>query len=305
MEIDLLTSDERSKILDKYSDKLPFYLDPNYARFDLLMIYKGSHPIAIFNLIPNNSINEFLFPYNQPLVLENNPNLTRSKVTDLRFEVYDTLYKYLLSVDEEYILSTDPLYLSDLRPFLWNKYNRESRKVIDIEARYTGVLNLLSAKDFELQYSGSRKRDVRYAKRNCNVEIKDVDIESCERLILFYESNFKRQGLSFEMDKKHLVQRINHLLFKQINITHANEVVYVAFVSFSDRKCVYHFASGNEISYKLFASSLAIDAAINYAISHNCETFNIEGVNSPDRGSFKLSFGLELKTYHEVTIENK
>lgn len=305
MEIDVLTSDKRSRILDKYFDKLPFYLDPNYARFDLLMIYKGSHPIAIFNLIHNNNINEFLFPYNQPLILENNPNLTMSKVTDLRFEVYDTLYKYLLSVNEDYIFSTDPLYLSDLRPFLWNKYNSESKKVIDIEVRYTGILNLLSAKDFELQYSGSRKRDVRYAKRNCKVEIKDVDIESCARLISFYESNFKRQGLSFEMDKKYLIQRINHSLFKQINIIHENEVIYTAFVSISDRKCVYHFASGNEISYKLFASSLAVEEAINYAILHNCEIFNVEGVNSPDRGSFKLSFGLELKTYHEVTIENK
>ena len=307
MEVQVLSKKERDFFSSKYYEILPFYLNPQLTgNFDCLLLKKGTHPVALFTAIPRTESNDFFFPYNQPFIIENNPNLTSSKKNDILFDVYEGFYKYLLRESKDLIFTTDPLYNSDLRPFLWNTYNPQSDRNVKMDLRYTGILNLSNADNIEANYSGSRKRDLRYSQGLCSSEIIDPNEESIDLLYKFYRENFERQSQRFDIERDFFLEMINSNCFQQLIIADVDsQPCYSAIISIADRKCVYHFASGNHNGYKNFASSYAIDLAIQYALRNNCTWFNVEGVNSPLRGSFKLSYGLELAEYHEVSMCEK
>ena len=71
----------------------------------------------------------------------------------------------------------------------------------------------------------------------------------------------------------------------------------------SDEKCAYYLFGANDpdlrdahASAKLFIDNIAAFAA------RGLERFDFVGVNSPQRGDFKLSFNPELIPYQEVHL---
>ena len=83
-----------------------------------------------------------------------------------------------------------------------------------------------------------------------------------------------------------------------------NQIASMACFAIDHNKAYYLF-SANDTDLRTFhAGTAVIWDALNILSSLGVSCVDLEGVNSPDRGWFKLSFGGELKTYFEISANN-
>ena len=296
--------------LENYLEYNPFYLDQKLIKKtnnDIFGVYKKQQLLAVFPLIKKTKTNELFFPYSSYVLCKLNKNSNLSSRSELHYKVSDTIFNYLMSIKSEVIFTEDPFYSIDLRPFFWSSYSPHYYDKLKQDNQYTGILELnkLSKEsNHRLNYSSSRRRDVKYGLLKSSVEFLDFDKKSSLILYSAYKSNFERQSNTFDYDKNVFDPFIDNENFKQITIKEKDNLTYCGLFSEHNGILTYHFGAGFDSGYKIFASSVLIDQLILYALENSSKInyFNVEGVNSPKRGAFKMSFGLTLKKY--VSISN-
>ena len=218
------------------------------------------------------------------------------------FRITTFLIEALLDVFPNFSMALSPFF-KDLRPFLWHNYSIANSPQFEIRQRYTGHLSLI---DFELDsYLGGvrtlRRRE--YKKTHAIIESSnDVDL-----FLKLYQLTFDRQDIAIDDRTYLLVESIcrkalesgyGHLSCAHVDGRAASMVFFV-----SDEKCAYYLFGANDpdlrdahASAKLFIDNIAAFAA------RGLERFDFVGVNSPQRGDFKLSFNPELIPYQEVHL---
>jgi len=219
------------------------------------------------------------------------------------FRITTFMIEALLDAYPNFSMAMSPFF-KDLRPFLWHNYSLEGNRKFDVKHRYTGHLHLQS---FELASFLTTVRALRRREYKKN----QVRIQQTADLPLFlslYQKTYSRQGLSIDANLLGLVQRIceqamakgyGYLSSASLGDRTASMAFFV-----SDIRCVYYLFGANdpEMRHAHASSKLLID---NIALSaqRGLQRFDFVGVNSPQRGDFKLSFNADLVPYQEVHLE--
>lgn len=193
---------------------------------------------------------------------------------------------------------------TDLRPFLWHNYGQEGSRQFAVKIRYTATLNL---KNFSLENYLSEIRSVRRQEiRRSGAEIKEsVDVEHFLKL---YALTFSRQGLELSEDVMKLVERIvqNSIADGYGRLvaatTHAGVASMTLFVH--DQKTGYYLFGANNPELRSSNASAALMLNnFQWMAELGLEEVDFVGVNSPNRGDYKLSFNPKLRQYHEVHLK--
>ena len=194
--------------------------------------------------------------------------------------------------------------LQDMRPFHWHNYHEDSFR-FRTEVKYTSYIDLTSSD--EVLYSNLfslRKRQISYAEKE-NFEIKTS--KSFSKFIKNYEKNLTNQSRPHPYSKNYfnnlyaLLKKLSEKkLITQYELVRNGTEAYSVIFSNIMNTTEYLYGTGNKENQKNYDSTYLFWFVMNKMKEDGITTFNFEGVNSPDRGNFKLSFGCTLASYFSV-----
>jgi len=244
-----------------------------------------------------------LTPYQGIMFANSVAQQTSQKRLTTEFRITEFMIESLLGVYPNFSMALSPFF-KDLRPFLWHDYGQEGKPIFEVKHRYSGHVNL---HNFVLSEFLATVRTV----RRQEYKRSQVQVHASTDLPLFlslYQQTFERQGLVIEPQTLALVQRIcaqamaqgyGYLSAATLDDGRASMAFFV-----TDRRCTYYLFGANDptmrdskVSSKLLLDNMALSA------EQGLQYFDFVGVNSPQRGDFKLSFNAELVPYQEVHLQ--
>jgi len=241
-------------------------------------------------------------PHQGILFAKSISSLGQQKRLTAEFRITTFFIQSLLNFFSNFSMALSP-YFKDLRPFQWHNYGKNDFPQFEIRQRYTGHVSLI---DFEINKFLSTVRTVRrqeYRKTLAVIE-PSHDLKSFLKL---YQQTFDRQGIAMTGQTLSLVESIcskalengyGHLSGAQVDGQAASMAFFV-----TDSKCAYYLFGANDPDLRdaNASSKLLIDNIATFA-AKGIGKFDFVGVNSPQRGDFKLSFNAELISYQEVNL---
>ena len=193
---------------------------------------------------------------------------------------------------------------TDLRPFAWHNYHAPDAPKFSIVPRYTALLDLngFDQQDYLTSIRAARRQE--YKKAHAIVSETDaVDI-----FIALYRQTFERQQLAIDESAINLVKRITTSALtggygRLSQATLADGQVASINLFLFDRHRAYYLLAANAPALRNSGAStqLMIDNIAHMA-ARGLSDIDFVGVNSPNRGDFKLSFNPQLAPYHEVKL---
>ena len=153
-------------------------------------------------------------------------------------------------------------------------------------------------------FSELRRRNIRSSRNNSITFSYDITINS---LIEAHISHLNNQNQSVSNNQKIQMYDLIYSLVKS-----KKAIIQGAFID-GDLKYIVCYAFDDISAYFLFGAPIGDNDfnflgtashfnMCNYLKSKNIKQVNLEGVNSPDRGKFKLSLGGELIQYFSLRI---
>ncbi len=204
-------------------------------------------------------------------------------------------------------------FFKDIRPFQWYNYGKNKKKKFQVDIKYTSHLdfNDQNLNDFDntklyKSMETVRRYDYRSALKSRGI-IKESKDPS--KFIKFYTRLMQNQKIKLTQKKKnHLFESISRILKNKTGnffyVYNKNNSVLYALLYLKDKRKGYYFlGAGNSVNKTSWQSTFG-----------HCEIFrfmqkkfdinfiDLEGVNSPKRGWFKLSLGGNLVPYFKVKI---
>lgn len=241
-------------------------------------------------------------PHQGVLFAQSVASLGQQKRLTAEFRITTFFIESLLHVFSNFSMALSP-YFRDLRPFQWHNYGKSALPQFEIRQRYTGHVSLI---DFEINGYLSSVRTVRrqeYKKTQAVIE-PSLDLNLFLEL---YRLTFERQGIAIDAQALERVENICHTAmadgYGQLSCAHVDGRAASMAFFVTDSTCVYYLFGANDPDLRAAnaSSKLLIDNMATFA-AQGLERFDFVGVNSPQRGDFKLSFNAELVPYQEVHL---
>ena len=292
------------------------YLKALECRFSQYFIYKKNELRAALAVMENkdgsNAILDDLVIYNGLMFGSPTNSQNQAQQTSEKYRITEFVAGELTNLYQLIELALHPT-ITDIRPFLWLNYG-ETLPKYEANIRYTsyiGISDFQSDRELEtiLTYksaSTARRQEIRYGRRE-NVQTDEV--LSIDQFIEFYVKTMLESGEKVSGGKLNKIRRvIEQLNQKKMGKmfaarTSSGKVGSMAFFVMDSRRSYYLFGSNDpEIRDKHTGTMVLWDAF--YALRREgIKEVDMEGVNSPKRGWFKLSFGGDLRTYYEVNYD--
>lgn len=250
-----------------------------------------------------------------------------------RHDAFDILGFVAAELPRRFERVTLPLapQIDDLRPFLWQAYHGPRERQYRPDLRYTSYLDIGALADatgtaatattataavepgalsdaeasatFEAMET-VRRYSVREArKKGGSVRV----VRDTAPLIDHYRSLMAAQGQTPPEDKLAAMQRVMDTLMARARgaMFHVHDtdgtLLYCVFYGWDAKRAYYLYGAGHAERSTPWQGTLAHWAAFQHLASeHGIRSVDLEGVNSPQRGWFKLSFGGTLVPYHTL-----
>lgn len=234
----------------------------------------------------------------------------RSQITSDRFEMAADVAALLSRRYERLELALAP-QVTDIRPFLWHNYGTDG-PMYTADVRYTAYADLTgfaeanTPEDIPLfqEISYARRQEVRKALKAGLVTTEDVDGDA---LADFYVLTMARQGIEVAQEKRHSLSRLaDHLLARNmarlfVSRTTQGDPAAMALFGWDCKRAYYLFGAGDPVHRNTPCGTAVLWDAFAALARDGHRQVDLEGVNSPRRGWFKLSFGAELLPYYQLT----
>jgi hypothetical protein len=235
----------------------------------------------------------------------------RSQVISEWFEIADFVAGKLAETYESVSLSLHPS-VGDIRPFLWYNYGTGGAKY-EPDIRYTSYASIddfahtrdLDGIELYREASSARRQEIRYARREGVVTKGDFN---ADLFVKFYDDTMRRQDI--EVGEK-VLGEMRRLItgLEQANLgrmffsyTGRGEPGSAAFFAFDSKRAYYLFGA-NDPSMRDSHTGTAVLWDAFFALSRQgVREVDLEGVNSPRRGWFKLSFGGTILPYYQLFL---
>ncbi len=197
----------------------------------------------------------------------------------------------------------------DIRPFLWFNYHEQNQPKFKTEVKYTSLINLKerSLEDLFKSLDDVKQRDIKKAIKDENYKINfDLDLKKLKELYLktmkknnsdFVDKNLEKLMIFYEKIYQ------NGKAF-QTNIIFKNKVIYCNFFSYHNKTACYLSGAGDQDVKERLGGTYSLWKSIEKCYEKKLDYIDLEGVNSPQRGSFKINFGGDLVNYYRLFIHS-
>lgn len=195
--------------------------------------------------------------------------------------------------------------LDDLRAFSWFHYHERERGMFSINPCYTGIVDL-GAPDFETYLAAIRpckRREFRLAQKNgLTVEV-SRDIDLLEEL---YAQTFQRQGVAKDGGELRLLKAIATAAIAKgfgelLLVRLPDGVVASATLFLHDNHTGYYLIGANHPEYRnTYSGVFAVIESFRRCHARGLKQVDVCGINSPNRGDFKIALNAVPKPYYSV-----
>jgi len=204
--------------------------------------------------------------------------------------------------------------VDDLRPFLWHGYHGPKAEQFRLDLRYTSYLDIsplhqAGAADtdanlfFQNMETVRRHRVREAAKKGARVELG----RCAEPLLAHYTALMSAQGDCPAPAKIDAMRRVIQRLMADDRgaLFHVHDadgtLLYCVFYGWDDKRAYYLYGAGDPQRNTPWQGTLAHWFAFGHlARERGVVEVDLEGINSPQRGWFKLGFGGNLQPYHTL-----
>lgn len=236
------------------------------------------------------------------------------KAKSERFEISELIINFLAQkyTKIQMALSTK---IEDMRPFLWHNYGSTNKhELFTLDLRYTSYIDISELQNFKNEEDTKifknletlRQRNIRQARKDNSITVEELHIDF---FIDYYKKLINSQNQSVSASKLLNMSNIikNTLHHKQAVMfatkNGKEEIVYLTVFTFDKYRAYYLFGAGNPEATEHYRGTICFwDAFINLAQKFNIQEVDMEGINSPNRGWFKLGFGGTIQPYYEVRL---
>jgi len=230
------------------------------------------------------------------------PTAKDYKRIEKRFAMGERIARDLFDTYPEVALS-NYWNVTDMRPFQWHNYHEPEKGAYRVDVRHTSLLDIrpeaLAAGCKEVRLNSLKTA----AKSGLQTQV-STDVTKLHRL---HELTFSRQGLVRRADEGEFVCSVARGLMDagrgRLYITSKDAIpASAAFFGFDRRRAYYIFGASDPEFRKMESGTRNLfDAFADLNRDLGIEQVDLLGVNSPQRGSFKLSLGGSLVPYFLVT----
>ena len=311
------------KLWDKMNDLSPNgsifkstkYLTGIDDKFHLWGVYHGQEFKAGLVLIVNEKENSCIF--NEWVIYSGimynfNKNISNFKKNNDEFKIMEFIIKKVSKIYKSFEFNL--IYsIKDIRPFLWFNYGNETTDKFTINIRYTSLLkidSLLKNKQDDLNtevfknFDSSRRQRIKEAIKN-GYKIKIN--KTTNNLFRFYIALMKKNNKALsEKKSKSFEKLLNHILENKLGSVldlydNKDNLIYSVMYIWDNKRSYYLFGAGSEESKNSWAGTILNWEAFKYlAKEKSFSEVDLEGINSPNRGSFKVTFGGSVISYFQI-----
>ncbi|MDR0467111.1 MAG: GNAT family N-acetyltransferase [Deltaproteobacteria bacterium] len=241
------------------------------------------------------------------------PQQNRSQIISERFDIASAAAAFLAGRYERVELALAP-QCRDIRPFLWHNWGT-GKAMYRADVRYTAYADLTGFAGAEApeeiplfaELSCSRRQEVRKARKEHAHTTEEGDANG---LTAFYALTLRRQNIEPEPE------RLEELRFFAADLLSAGMArlfvacmpggapAAMALFGRDAKRAYYLFGAGDPALRGTPCGTVVLWDAFAALARSGCRELDMEGVNSPQRGWFKLSFGAELLPYYRLVLEH-
>jgi hypothetical protein len=296
-----------NNFLNKTNDSTIFsnthYLDSLNIPYNLYLIKQDNQECLAGICVLKSNDNMYpvsypFTPYSGILFSIEIENLNKHKKNSLKFKLTEFIIDSLVQIYGNFETSFGTNFF-DLRPFQW--YNYGGDKTFQIKIRYTGILDL---ENFNLDTYLKQIRTVRrqeYKKYKGEYEI----TENIDSFINLYKQTFKRQEISLDDSQLKMVRDIvNNALINNYGFLSQSKIdgkiASMNLFIYDNHSAYYLFGANNPDYRNTGASTFLMIKSIQLISEMGLKKIDFIGINSPNRGDFKLSFNPKIFQYYEV-----
>jgi len=290
-----------------------YYLKSSNVNYKIFYCYKNKELRAAVAVIESKDkhnliLNDFIIyngiMYNKPTNKQNH-----AQQFSEQFKIQSFIAEELTKIYTNIEMSLHPSIV-DIRAFLWINY-AEDKPQYKPDIRYTTYVKIDDFKNSKRledisiysQSSTSRRQEIRYARKK---EYKTIVTKDSSLFIEFYKKTMNRQNIDVEYNNLLIMKNIIDILIKNnvgkiyASYNEKNEIGSMAFFAWDNKRAYYIFGANDPNKRKGHSGTNVLWEAF-YDLSDNgIKIVDLEGINSPQRGWFKLSFGGDLKPYYEL-----
>lgn len=204
--------------------------------------------------------------------------------------------------------------INDIRPFQWHNFGNDGRKY-KIGIRYTSKLkldnSLITKENGENLFNNLepiRRYSIRQAIKqqfkcefctNIDKSIKDY----YEMMETYSENKSILRNKCYEI-RDTLIELRNKNILKSCTVFNKrNKPSYTVFYICDEKRAYYLYGMKNKNTGQYEGTYANWSMWESLYSNHNVKEIDLEGVNSPNRGWFKLSFGGSLETYYSIKLD--
>lgn len=296
------------------------YLQASGNTFKLFEIKKGNQLRAGLSIVLNNDETscklDDLVIYNGLFFLSDK-NQKKTKGYFERFEITEFIINELTSLYNDIELALSPFF-EDIRPFLWHNYHSPlTNTKFKIDVRYTSYLDISEFKkdkpdeDYLLfkNLETLRQRNIREARQTQGIHV--VADSNVSVLLNYYQKLMLSQNKRVTQTTLDRMQELivsllkNKMAIQTLTKNNHGEILYSTLFCFDHKRAYYLFGAGNPQNTDRFKGTITFwDSFKILNQKFNISEVDLEGVNSPQRGWFKLSLGGNLKPYYHVALHS-
>jgi len=279
-----------------------FYLSSYGFPVRHLVCRKGNEEVAGFSFaeIPTG-IKTLPYLVLNGVIFKDFKGVTQYRVNETVFQALEVFALYLFNRYQE-ISFSNHWDINDMRAFDWVNYHQRDKGYYQIFPQYTSLLNISNPESTD-GYAHKRripelKKGIREGRKFETKEI--ADIELLNRLV---DMNFQRQNIDRTQDERLALQRIVENLLKhrsaKLLATFMDGVLAVVTCFAFDRHRAYYLFVGTDENLRDWGvgTKNMYESCIILHRDLGLNELDMVGVNSPLRGSYKLSFGGQLVPY--------
>lgn len=275
--------------------------------------------LDLYIILKNDKIKSFIYLYknkfgeliSEPFIYSGIINQPRFSMKNSRynnevFKINNLIVNEILSNYKSININL-PLNFTDTRPFLWFNYNETKKRKFTVTPRYTSLINL-SYKDKDSIFNeidDVKRRDIRKGLIDKNYEVSHkINLNLIKKF--YVETMNKNNGdfdkFSFERIFEFIATQVKKDKIIQSTTYFKGKPLYSVLFLINDLFGTYLYGCGDLKIKDRLAGSLALWKAIDLSIDKKLKLIDLEGINSPSRGEYKLYFGGNIECYYHIKM---
>lgn len=237
------------------------------------------------------------------------PEQNRAQVISEEFRITSAIVRHLAETYRNVAFANSPA-VTDLRPVQWHNYGEDGPHY-EIGLRYTSILPLatggegLEACPIYQGCNKSRRQEIRYGVEHGITVTRGDDVAA---FLDLYRQTFERQGMAVDAEELALLDAVAGGLMAagRLEIFEAREadgtLGSVMLIGRDAKRAYYLYGANNPALRTGHCGTMALYRAFTDLAARGVAEVDLEGINSPKRGYFKLSFGGDVRPYTRVSL---